>query len=407
MRHCHILRTAALVLLGWSLSAGSQAGCLDAYHYEIIVANDTPFPMKLIRSALVSDSGDWANHFRFSEEFADQGYWLEPDTDTTMGYAAPADSAIDGYFVFTIGNTEKRVQMNYQFVQGRCLETHVTLVDRETGQPYSLIHADYLYNSCYTNRRFPWFVPLSAQYYTYRCALRLTADEDAVACIEDKACTADKHRRAQQIKDAWTTLTRQEESARQPDKTVPEYSDPETLELNITFVNETPFPLQLTAHHYSTVEAEDDTSIRMSDAFNKKGGRVMPGASAPGAVSIRKQGQLGDYAVEAQQSFHVEGTGESFVALAYFRAHPLCQPKIVVLDTERQAPYDRIGVKMQNSCHIQSDSYEPVAGQQAHQDARLIFFVQEPGQQDTDAETDPGDSTEAPETEDSLDHTEL
>ena len=112
MRHRHILHTAALVVLGWSLSSGSTAGCLDAYHYEIIVANDTPFPMKLLRSALVSDSGDWANHFRFSEEFADQGYWLEPDTDTAMGYAAPADSAIDGYFVFTIGNTDKRVQIN-------------------------------------------------------------------------------------------------------------------------------------------------------------------------------------------------------------------------------------------------------------------------------------------------------
>ena len=252
-------------------------------------------------------------------------------------------------------------------------------------------------------------MPLSAQYYTYRCALRLTTNKDAVACIEDKACTADKHRRAQQIKDAWTTLTGQEESARQPDKAVPEYSEPETLELTMTFVNETPFPLRLTAHHYSMVGVEDESSITMSDAFNKEGGRVMPGASAPDAVSIRKQGLLGDYAVEAQLSFHVEAMDESFVALAHFRAHPLCQPKIVLLDTERQAPYDRIGVKMQNSCHIQSDSDGPVAsqGQQDRQDSRLIFFVKEPLQQDTDAETGPGDSTEAPETEDSLQHTEL
>ena len=382
MYHRKTLWTIWLLLLGGALPAGLRADWFDRLHADIRIHNATPFALKVIGSGLLFNPVEAAGRFRFHDDFAAQDYTLAAGTDTAVGYALSHGSELNGYLSFSIDSSDKSFEIYYRFLRDQCTGTPGMMVDMAKGDTFHLLDIQQQ-NTCSKSERLGLLMPVEAWDYTNSISIRLAADDEAVACIEDSACTPDNYRAAQIAREKTAAAEAQKRDYAKrppPAHTLLPGTAAGSLELNISLINETPCPLTLVEQAYvfeGQEPARKDPSVRPGEAF--RSATLMPGASVPHAISILREQSPTGYAVEAYLTFRLEKADESFIALCRFTTDPLCRPEITLLDAQHWHSWPWILVGTRNSCQIRSGTLGPYLrpGTQSHQDTTLIFTMEE------------------------------
>ena len=389
MLHRHILRTAASLLLGWGLSTGSMANSFDRFLYYISVINQTPFPLKVVDSGLLFNRVESANQFTFLDEFVAQDYTLAAGATAVMGEGTSGADAIDGYFLVQIEGTNKSFEIYYHLLRDNCSDAVFDLRDSQTGEIYPLLGGQQ-YSSCYSQERFPWFVPLLALDYVHSYGLRLITDSREALCMEDDSCTSDSYMQAlieEQVAWNWSQKEKgkgkgkKEEASTEPQETASQDLPPaDRLVIRISFVNETPFPLTLLAHQFTQrLPLHGELLIRFTDAFQTSS-TLQPGATVTDAVYIMDKGMLHGEAAEGEFLFLFAGTDRFLHTRYSISGTPGCQPKITLGDTNPHNPGPPLTVKTHNSCRITSSPGGDGAKSGTHSSQNTtIIFLARPG----------------------------
>ena len=383
MLHRQILRTAAPLLLGWGLSTASMANSFDRFLYYITVINETPFPLKVVDSGLLFNRVESASQFSFQDAFVEQDYTLAAGAGAVVGEGTSGADAINGYFLVQIEGTNKSFEIYYHLLRDSCSRKAFELRDSQTGEFYRLVGGTQ-YSSCYSQERFPWFVPLLALDYIHSYSLRLTTGAREVLCMEDDSCTQDSYLQALiQEQVAWNRSQKEKEKEKEAsterlEAASQDLPPADTLVLRISFVNETPFPLTLLAHQFTQrLPLYGELFIRFTDAF-KSSTTLLPGATVIDAVYIMDKGLLHERGVEGEFLFLFAGTDRFLHARYSITGTPDCQPKITLGDTDPYNPGPPLTAKTHNSCRITSrpEGDGAKSGTHSSQNTTIIFLPQ-------------------------------
>ena len=186
MKRCSFGWAAWAVLMACFGSFCAQAAPLafDLFRGELTLLNNTPFNLKVRRNSMVTDQGRTKSTFTFSDEFKARDHTIAPGELSYLGYDESEGNEVEGRFTFRFVETNRIFDALYRFATNSDHDTWFTLNNFEDKSIYPLISV-HMVRSCDVKKGL-----IPGTRYDHTCTIRLSMDDDAIACVGDPDCSS-------------------------------------------------------------------------------------------------------------------------------------------------------------------------------------------------------------------------
>ena len=174
----------AVLMMACLSSFCAQADHFDLFRGELTLLNNTPFSLKVRRNAMETNQRGTMGTFIFSEEFKARDRTIAPGELSYMGYGECYGNEVEGRLTLQILEASRLFDARYRFATNSDNDTWFRLKIFHVQDSYPLISA-HVVRSCDVQKGL-----MPGTRYDHTFTIRLSMENEAVACIGDPDCYA-------------------------------------------------------------------------------------------------------------------------------------------------------------------------------------------------------------------------